>query len=191
MVLPDNVLFESGAAATIRRRLLETCDVHTILRLPTGLFYAQGVKANVLFFDKVKPRREAEERSLWVYDLRGTRVSLKQNPLRGEDLENFVKCYCPGRRDKRRPDVVDAKVERWRPFDIAKILERNDCRLDLSWVVAAPPRTSEVRAELREIASLIESDLRHALSQVSMIEDSEKSNVTRTPQRNGRTSKRK
>src|SRR3954467_10330842 len=100
--LPDNVLFEGGAGETVRRKLLESCDVHTLLRLPTGLFYAQGVKANVLFFDKVAPKRNRHPRSLWVYNLRGKRVSLKQNPLTREDLDDFVQCFRPGRRQDRQ-----------------------------------------------------------------------------------------
>jgi type I restriction enzyme M protein len=167
MVLPDNVLFESGAAATIRKRLLETCDVHTLLRLPTGLFYAQGVKANVLFFDKVARKGLARERSLWVYNLRGTRVSPKQNPLRNEDIAHFVKCYSPGARHKRRAQPEKSPHYRWRRFEIGEILKHEHCRLDLSWVVSAPLRTSEVRADLTAIAHLIESDLRNALSHLS------------------------
>jgi type I restriction enzyme M protein len=169
MVLPDNVLFESGAAAAIRQRLLETCDVHTLLRLPTGLFYAQGVKANVLFFDKVPPKRKGSPRSLWVYNLRGKRVSLKQNPLRHVDLQDFVQCFNPGRRQKRQEDQGEAQNPLWRRFDVSALLQRKDNRLDLSWVVATSPRTSEVRAELDEIATLIEADLRAALNQIAKV----------------------
>ena len=89
VVLPDNVLFESGAGETIRRKLLQQCDVHTLLRLPTGIFYAGGVKANVLFFDKKPPRPDGSPatRRLWVYDLRtGQHFTMKQNPLRREHL---------------------------------------------------------------------------------------------------------
>jgi type I restriction enzyme M protein len=163
------VLFESGAAAAIRQRLLQTCDVHTLLRLPTGLFYAQGVKANVLFFDKVAPKRNGSSRSLWVYNLRGKRVSLKQNPLRHEDLQDFVQCFNPGRRQKRQEGQSEAQHPLWRRFDVSALLQRKDNRLDLSWVVATSPRTSEVRAELDEIATLIEADLRAALNQIAKV----------------------
>lgn len=103
VVLPDNVLFEGGAGETLRRRLLNDFDLHTLLRLPTGLFYAQGVKANVLFFDK-KPASETPwTSSLWVYDLRTNQhFTLKQNPLTREHLEDFVQSYASGKaRDER------------------------------------------------------------------------------------------
>ena len=92
VVVPDNVLFEGGAGETVRRKLLQECDVHTLLRLPTGIFYAQGVKANVLFFDR-KPRpRRPWTRKLWVYDLRTNKhFTLEAEPApRHEHLEEFV-----------------------------------------------------------------------------------------------------
>ncbi|WP_382326393.1 N-6 DNA methylase [Hydrogenophaga sp. UC242_50] len=102
MVLPDNVLFEGGAGETIRRRLMQECDLHTLLRLPTGLFYAQGVKANVLFFDK-KPASETPwTRKLWIYDLRTNQhFTLKTNPLRREHLDEFVALYNMANRNQR------------------------------------------------------------------------------------------
>ena len=91
VVVPDNVLFEGGAGETIRRRLLADCDVHTLLRLPTGIFYAQGVKANVLFFDRKPGRKEPWTTKLWVYDLRtNLHFTLKQNQLGRSDLDEFV-----------------------------------------------------------------------------------------------------
>src|SRR5437764_10531426 len=102
IVVPDNVLFEGGAGETVRRRLLEQCDVHTLLRLPTGIFYAGGVKANVLFFER-KPASETPwTRMLWVYDLRtNMHFTLKQNPLRYEHLADFIAVYQPEDRGKR------------------------------------------------------------------------------------------
>jgi len=96
VVVPDNVLFEGGAGETIRRKLMHECDVHTLLRLPTGLFYAQGVKANVIFFDR-KPASETPwTRKLWIYDLRTNKhFTLKTNPLKREDLAEFVTLYNP------------------------------------------------------------------------------------------------
>src|SRR5207244_6267651 len=104
IVVPDNVLFEGGAGETVRRRLLHECDVHTLLRLPTRIFYAQGVKANVLFFDR-KPASETPwTRTLWVYDLRTNKhFTLKQNTLTRANLDDFVACYMPGERHKRTP----------------------------------------------------------------------------------------
>ena len=111
IVVPDNVLFEGGAGETVRRKLLHECDVHTLLRLPTGIFYAQGVKANVLFFDR-KPASETPwTRTLWVYDLRtNMHFTLKQNPLRYEHLEDLITVYQPEDRDKR------TESERFKPF---------------------------------------------------------------------------
>ena len=102
IVVPDNVLFEGGAGETVRRRLPAECDVHTLLRLRTGIFYAQGVKANVLFFDR-KPASETPwTKELWIYDLRtNRRFTLKNNPLTRADLDDFVACYNPDNRLRR------------------------------------------------------------------------------------------
>lgn len=110
VVVPDNVLFEGGAGETIRRKLLHECDVHTLLRLPTGLFYAQGVKANVLFFDK-KPASETPwTKPLWIYDLRTNKhFTLKTSPLQRSDLDEFVECYNAANRHAREPT--------WLPVD--------------------------------------------------------------------------
>ncbi len=110
VVVPDNVLFEGGAGETIRRKLLHDCDVHTLLRLPTGLFYAQGVKANVLFFDK-KPAAETPwTRKLWIYDLRtNMHFTLKTDPLKREDLDEFVQCYHPANRHDRKATWFEEK----------------------------------------------------------------------------------
>ena len=108
VVVPDNVLFEGGAGETIRRKLLHECDVHTLLRLPTGLFYAQGVKANVLFFDKNPAGETPWTKRLWIYDLRtNMHFTLKTNPLKREDLDEFVKCYHAENRHERKPTWVD------------------------------------------------------------------------------------
>ena len=106
VVLPDNVLFEGGAGETIRRKLLHECDVHTLLRLPTGMFYAQGVKANVLFFDK-KPASETPwTKKLWIYDLRTNKhFTLKTNPLKRDDLDEFVRLLQPGQPPRPHADA--------------------------------------------------------------------------------------
>ena len=94
VVLPDNVLFEGGAGETIRRELLKQADVHTLLRLPTGIFYAQGVKANVLFFDRKPAQEKPWTQKLWIYDLRtNLHFTLKENTLKRSDLDDFVACY--------------------------------------------------------------------------------------------------
>jgi len=131
VVLPDNVLFEGGAGETIRRRLLRDFDVHTLLRLPTGIFYAQGVKANVLFFDKKQamPGRPWTER-LWVYDLRTNQhFTLKQNPLRTQHLDDFVARYAPGRVRSER-----VETERFRSFTYEELVARDKANLDITWL---------------------------------------------------------
>ena len=93
VVLPDNVLFEGGAGETVRKKMLETTDLHTILRLPTGIFYAQGVKANVLFFDNKPASKDPWTKEVWIYDYRtNIRHTLKKNPLKFEDLTDFIEC---------------------------------------------------------------------------------------------------
>jgi type I restriction enzyme M protein len=126
VVLPDNVLFEGGAGETIRRELLKRCKVHTLLRLPTGIFYAQGVKANVLFFE----RKEASERpwtkDLWIYDLRTNQhFTLKTKPLANKDLEDFKAVYRPGEFAKRK------ETERFRKFRYDEIVARDKANLDI------------------------------------------------------------
>jgi type I restriction enzyme M protein len=131
VVLPDNVLFEGGAGETIRRKLLTDYDLHTMLRLPTGIFYAQGVKANVLFFDKkiARPGQPWTE-MLWVYDLRtNMHFTLKQNPLRRSDLEEFVKVYRPG-----EPRHERVESERWKSFTYDEIVGRDKANLDITWL---------------------------------------------------------
>jgi type I restriction enzyme M protein len=117
IVVPDNVLFEGGAGETIRRRLFQECDVHTMLRLPTGIFYAQGVKANVLFFERKGASAHAATEALWVYDLRTNQhFTLKTQSLKRSDLEDFVLSYSPGAREKRQPSE---KFKRWTYEDLA------------------------------------------------------------------------
>ncbi len=107
VVVPDNVLFEGGAGETIRRRLLQGFDVHTLLRLPTGIFYAQGVKANVLFFDKKPGREKPWTEKVWIYDLRTNKhFTLKTNQMGYGDLEDFIKCYNPENRHQRQESSV-------------------------------------------------------------------------------------
>lgn len=136
VVLPDNVLFEGGAGEEIRKKLLHTCDLHTILRLPTGIFYKPGVKANVLFYDKKPAGRETQTKEVWIYDFRtNIHFTLKQNPLTEEALEDFITCYNPENRHDRRetysPETPDG---RWRKFTIDEILKRDKTNLDIFWV---------------------------------------------------------
>lgn len=165
VVIPDNVLFEGGAAAVVRRKLFETCRVHTLLRLPTGLFYAQGVKSNVLFFDRtVQPT--SNRGRIWVYDLRSdNRFSLKTNPLRRTDLDDFVRLY------KSRAESPQAafELQRWRSFDVSSILKDTDARLDIAWKQDSRPLLGSSLSRLDEISRLITADLEHALQQIAKV----------------------
>ena len=136
VVVPDNVLFEGGAGETVRQKLLQTTDLHTILRLPTGIFYKPGVKANVIFFDKkpASPARQTKE--VWIYDSRtNIHFTLKQNPMSDADLRDFVACYNPVNRHKRR-ETYSAKNPdgRWRKFSVDEILKRDKTSLDICWI---------------------------------------------------------
>ena len=129
VVLPDNVLFEGGAGEKIRRKLLETCDVHTLLRLPTGIFYAQGVKANVLFFDKKPADGTVHTKGVWIYDLRTNKhFTLKTRPLATSDLREFIDCYHPADRHVRRAS------ERFRYFAYDELVARDKASLDIFWL---------------------------------------------------------
>ncbi|ASM78616.1 type I restriction enzyme subunit M [Vitreoscilla filiformis] len=129
VVLPDNVLFEGGAGEKIRRKLLETCDVHTILRLPTGIFYAQGVKANVVFFDNAPKDGRIHTRGVWFYDLRTNQhFTLKTRPLKAEDLQDFIRCYNPADRHLRMA------TERFKFFSYEDLVARDKASLDLFWL---------------------------------------------------------
>jgi type I restriction enzyme M protein len=129
IIVPDNVLFEGGAGEIIRRKLLETCDVHTLLRLPTGIFYAQGVKANVLFFDKKPASSNHCTEKLWVYDLRTNQnFTLRTNHLARAHLNDFIACYHSESRSQRQ------ESERFHSFSYAELLKRDKISLDLFWL---------------------------------------------------------
>ncbi len=135
-VVPDNVLFEGGAGETIRKKLLETCDLHTILRLPTGIFYKPGVKANVIFFDKRPASQERQTKEVWFYDLRtNLHFTLKQHPMTYEDLKDFIQCYHPENRYERHETwSQDNPDGRWRRFTAEEILNRDKTSLDIFWI---------------------------------------------------------
>lgn len=132
VVLPDNVLFEGGAGETIRKELLKNFNLHTILRLPTGIFYAQGVKANVLFFTKGTPTKD-----IWFFDYRtGVKHTLATNPMLRHHLDEFVECY--------KADNINGRIEiynaetnpngRWRKYDVDEVMKRDKTSLDISWI---------------------------------------------------------
>lgn len=137
VVVPDNVLFEGGAGETVRKKLLETTELHTILRLPTGIFYANGVKANVLFFDNREASKDPWTKDIWFYDYRtNIHHTLKKKPLRFEDLQEFIVCYNPLNRHERKEnwDEVTNPEGRWRKFSYKQIIDRDKTSLDIFWL---------------------------------------------------------
>lgn len=171
VVVPDNVLFEGGAGETVRRELLKSCDVHTLLRLPTGIFYAQGVKANVLFFDKKPGRDKAWTEKLWIYDLRTNKhFTLKQNPLTRADLDDFVECYNPGNRHERQETWSEDNPDgRWRAFSYEELLERDKLNLDIFWIRDESLENSEDLPAPDVIAADMVADLEAALEQLRLV----------------------
>jgi type I restriction enzyme M protein len=129
VVLPDNVFFEGGTGETVRRRLLTEFDVHTLLRLPTGIFYAGGVKANVLFFDKRPAAEKPWTSKLWVYDFRTNQhFTQKERPMKRGNLDEFVECYKTGNRGERQ------ESERFKSFSYEELVARDKASLDLIWL---------------------------------------------------------
>lgn len=137
VVLPDNVLFEGGAGETVRKKLLETTDLHTILRLPTGIFYANGVKANVLFWDGKPSSKDPHTKEVWIYDYRtNIHHTLKKNPLKLDDLKDFIDCYNPKNRNKRKEtfNAASNPEGRFRKFKYDEIIARDKTSLDITWL---------------------------------------------------------
>jgi type I restriction enzyme M protein len=167
VVVPDNVLFEGGAGETVRRKLLHECDVHTLLRLPTGLFYAQGVKANVIFFDR-KPASETPwTKKLWIYDLRtNLHFTLKTNPLKRSDLDEFVQLYNPANRNQRTATwSEDNQDGRWRSYSYEELTSRDKASLDIFWLKDDSLEDSDNLPEPGVLAAEIVEDLQAALAQ--------------------------
>jgi len=136
VVLPDNVLFEGGAGETVRKNILKTTDLHTILRLPTGIFYKQGVKANVLFFDNKLASKDPWTKEVWIYDFRtNVHFTLKKNPMKFEDLKDFIRCYNPENRHEREETWSEDNPDgRFRKFSYDEIVSRDKTNLDIFWV---------------------------------------------------------
>jgi len=164
IVVPDNVLFEGGAGETVRRRMLEQCDCHTLLRLPTGIFYAGGVKANVLFFDRKPPSENPWTKKLWIYDLRTNQsFTLKTRMLKRADLDDFVACYNPASRQER------LETERFRPFLYEELMARDKASLDIFWLRDESLEDTDNLPAPDVIAAEIVEDLEAALAQFSEI----------------------
>jgi type I restriction enzyme M protein len=166
VVLPDNVLFEGGAGETVRRELLKQADVHTLLRLPTGIFYAQGVKANVLFFEKKPAREQPWTEKLWIYDLRtNMHFTLKENTLQRSDLDDFVACYNRKNRNDRK------ETERFKSFTYDELTKRDKLNLDILWLKDDALEESANLPAPEIIAADIMADLAAALEQFSAISE--------------------
>ena len=165
VVLPDNVLFEGGAGETIRKKLLTDFDLHTILRLPTGIFYANGVKANVLFFTKNSKTKE-----IWYYDYRtGIKHTLATNPIQRHHLDDFVKCYNPenhyNRKETWSPENSNG---RWRKYTYEEIIARDKTSLDITWLKSGE---ETVDYSLTELMTMIEEKSQNILSAVNSLKD--------------------
>jgi type I restriction enzyme M protein len=190
VVLPDNVLFEGGAGETIRRELLKQADVHTLLRLPTGIFYAQGVKANVLFFDRKPAQEKPWTQKLWIYDLRtNLHFTLKENTLKRSDLDDFVNCYfgqpgstphpgpLPGRGGEGDLRPATGKLsrhnrvetERFKSFAYEELTKRDKVNLDIFWLKDDALEESANLPAPEIIAADITADLEAAMEQFATI----------------------
>jgi len=164
LVVPDNVLFEGGAGETVRRKLLHECDVHTLLRLPTGIFYAQGVKANVLFFDRKPASEKPWTTKLWIYDFRtNVHFTLKTNSLKRSDLDDFVASYHAENRHTRK------EAERFKCFSYEDLLKRDKVNLDIFWLKDDSLEDSANLPAPDVIAAEIAEDLQAALDQFALI----------------------
>jgi hypothetical protein len=171
VVLPDNVLFEGGAGETIRKKLLHECDVHTLLRLPTGLFYAQGVKANVLFFEKKGASETPWTKQLWIYDLRTNKhFTLNTSPLTRADLNEFVGLYQSGNRHQRQATwSTENPGGRWRAYSYDELVARDKTSLDIFWLKDDSLADSDNLPPPGVIALEIVEDLQAALEQFKLI----------------------
>lgn len=165
VVVPDNVLFEGGAGEIVRRKLLETTDLHTILRLPTGIFYKPGVKANVIFFDKRPASPDIQTKEVWVYDFRtNVHFTLKKNPMTEADLVDFIKCYHPDNRYNRHETWSEETPEgRFRRFSIDEIMQRDKLSLDIFWLKDKSLADLEHLPTADELADDIIENLQSAL----------------------------
>ena len=168
VVVPDNVLFEGGAGETVRKNLLKECDAHTLFRLPTGLFYAQGVKANVLFFDRKPGAKEPWTKTVWVYDLRTNRhFTLKTKRMTRTDLDEFIACFRPGNRHNRVATWSEETPDgRWRPYSYDEVTNRDKVSLDLFWLRDESLEDSASLPDPHILAQEIAEDLRSALAQI-------------------------
>ncbi len=167
VVIPDNVLFEDGTGKRIRQELMDKCNLHTILRLPTGIFYSQGVKTNVLFFTRGESDKN-NTKSVWIYDMRTNAIKFgKKRVLTPADFIEFENLYGidPNGLSKRNDSVASG---RWKYFDRQSIVDRND-NLDIFWLPSIEETTIENLSEPDEIAAAILEHLRNAFGEIKEI----------------------
>lgn len=167
VVLPDNVLFEGGAGETIRKELLKNFNLHTILRLPTGIFYAQGVKANVLFFTKGTATKE-----IWFYDYRNdVKHTLATNTMQRHHLDDFVACYQADNISCRK-ETYDAECNpngRWRKYDVNEILHRDKTSLDITWIKQVDDNADMTLSELMTIIKEKSDNISSAVAELQKL----------------------
>lgn len=167
VVLPDNVLFEGGAGEVIRKKLLSDFNLHTILRLPTGIFYAQGVKANVLFFSK-----GSQTKDIWYYDYRtGIKHTLATNPMQRHHLDDFVKCYNPCN-VSARTETYDANTNpngRWRKYSVDEILKRDKTSLDITWIKLGDDDNDYTLVQLMDIIKEKSDNISKAVAELQKL----------------------
>ena len=170
VVLPDNVLFADGDGERIRLDLMDKCNLHTILRLPTGIFYAQGVKTNVLFFTRGKTDKH-NTKEVWIYDLRNDMPSFgKTNPLKSEHFDDFVECYADGDLSKRKETYSEENPNgRWRKFTIEDILARDKTSLDITWMKADSGTDDYSLAELLDMIKEKSNNIAKAVAELEAL----------------------
>ena len=170
VVLPDNVLFADGDGERIRLDLMDKCNLHTILRLPTGIFYAQGVKTNVLFFTRGKTDKH-NTKEVWIYDLRNEMPSFgKTNPLKSEHFDDFVECYADGDLSKRKETYSEDNPNgRWRKFTIEDILARDKTSLDITWMKADSGTDDYTLAELLDMIKEKSNNIAKAVAELEAL----------------------
>lgn len=171
VVVPDNVLFEGGPGEMIRRRLLSEYEVHTLLRLPPGIFYAQGIKTNVLFFERRSSSQKPSTEKLWVYDLRtNMHFTLRTKRLEMSDLTDFVECYNAEDRSKRKATWSNKNPNgRWRVYSYEDLNSRDKSSLDILWLDDESQENLNSTDNPNEIAAEIMEDLEAAIRQLSEI----------------------
>ena len=170
VVLPDNVLFADGDGEKIRLDLMDKCNLHTILRLPTGIFYAQGVKTNVLFFTRGKTDKD-NTKEVWIYDLRNDMPSFgKTNPLKAEHFDDFVKCYADGDLNKRKETYSEENPNgRWRKFTLEEILARDKTSLDITWMKVDSETDDYTLAELLDMIKEKSNNIAKAVAELEQL----------------------